>query len=226
VTARWLRQRLPGGATVLVVGEAGLLRELDEVGLVPVRAGGGVGHRAGVESLAGVGRRAGVTPGAEAAAGPHQAVVVGMDRGFDFTALAEAQAAVLEGALFVGTNQDPTFPTPAGLLPGAGAVVAAVATAAQREPVFMGKPGLALAEVLADATGIPAAQTLFVGDRMSTDIGMGRRAGMITALVLTGVTSRADLERARAEESADLPDHVLATLADLPALLDSLDRRH
>jgi 4-nitrophenyl phosphatase len=226
VTARWLRQRLPGGATVLVVGEAGLLRELDEVGLVPVRAGGGVGHRAGVESLAGVGRRAGVTPGAEATAGPHQAVVVGMDRGFDFTALAEAQAAVLEGALFVGTNQDPTFPTPAGLLPGAGAVVAAVATAAQREPVFMGKPGLALAEVLADATGIPAAQTLFVGDRMSTDIGMGRRAGMITALVLTGVTSRADLERARAEKSADLPDHVLATLADLPALLDSLDRRH
>jgi ribonucleotide monophosphatase NagD (HAD superfamily) len=57
---------------------------------------------------------------------------------------------------------------------------------------------------------------------MSTDIGMGRRAGMITALVLTGVTSRADLERARAEGSPDLPHHVLATLADLPPLLDAL----
>ncbi len=57
---------------------------------------------------------------------------------------------------------------------------------------------------------------------MSTDIGMGRRAGMMTALVLTGVTSPADLERARAEGSADLPDHVLVTLADLPALLEAL----
>ncbi len=57
---------------------------------------------------------------------------------------------------------------------------------------------------------------------MSTDIGMGRQAGMVTVLVLTGVTSPADLERARAEGGPDLPDHVLDTLADLPALLDSL----
>jgi 4-nitrophenyl phosphatase len=145
-----------------------------------------------------------------------------MDRSFSFTALAQAQAAILAGALFVGTNPDPTFPTPTGLLPGAGSVVAAVATAAERQPVFMGKPGLALAEVLAEVTGIPAAQTLFIGDRISTDIGMGRKAGMITALVLTGVSGPQDLERARAEGSAELPDHVLATLADLPALLDAL----
>jgi glycerol-1-phosphatase len=198
VTARWLGQRLPKGAPVLVVGEAGLLRELTEAGLTPVRAA------------------------ASAGAAPFQAVVVGMDRGFTFASLAQAQAAILAGALFVGTNPDATFPTPSGLLPGAGSVVAAVATAAQREPVFMGKPGLGLAEVLAAVTGVPAAQTLFVGDRMSTDIGMGRRAGMITALVLTGVTSPADLERARAAGSADLPDHVLVTLADLPVLLGTL----
>jgi 4-nitrophenyl phosphatase len=202
VTARWLRQRLPEGATVLVVGEAGLLRELAEAGLAPVHA---------CDEPAGA-------PGP-----PFPAVVVGMDRGFTFDALARAQAAVLAGALFVGTNPDPTYPTPTGLVPGAGAVVAAVATAAQQQPVFMGKPGLGLAEVLADVTGIRAAQTLFIGDRLSTDIGMGRRAGMITALVLTGVTSRADLDRARAEGSTDLPDHVLDTLAGLPALLDSLE---
>lgn len=86
----------------------------------------------------------------------------------------------------------------------------------------MGKPGLALAEALADLTGVPAAQTLFVGDRLSTDIRMGRRAGMVTALVLTGVTSAADLERATAAGEADLPDHVLPDLGGLPALLDSL----
>ncbi len=206
VTGRWLRQRLPEGAPVLVVGEAGLMRELSDVGLAPVHAAApnAAGRPAPAPTI------------------PFQAVVVGMDRNFTFTALAEAQAAILAGALFVGTNPDATFPTPSGLLPGAGSVVAAVATAAEKEPVFMGKPGLGLAEVLAAVTGVPAAQTLFIGDRMSTDIGMGRRAGMITALVLTGVTSSADLEHARAKRSADLPDHVLVTLAGLPALLEEL----
>jgi phosphoglycolate/pyridoxal phosphate phosphatase family enzyme len=206
VTGRWLRQRLPEAAAVLVVGEAGLMRELSEAGLAPVHA---------------------TAPNATGGSAPDpitrfQAVVVGMDRGFNYSALAQAQAAVLAGALFVGTNPDATFPTPRGLLPGAGSVVAAVAAAAQKEPVFMGKPGLGLSEVLAAVTGVPAAETLFIGDRLSTDIGMGRRAGMITALVLTGVTSSADLEHARAGGSADLPDHVLVTLAGLPALLEAL----
>ncbi len=197
VTGRWLRGRLPKGAPVLVVGEAGLMRELAEAGLAPTHTGAGGG-----------------TPAA---------VVVGMDRGFSYRALAEAQAAVLAGALFVATNQDATFPTATGLLPGAGSIVAAVATAAGREPLVMGKPGLALAETLAGVTGVPPAQTLFVGDRLSTDIAMGRQAGMATVLVLTGVTSAADLERARAGgEGVVLPDHVLGSLAELPGLLDAL----
>ena len=150
------------------------------------------------------------------------AVVVGMDRSLSFRTLAEAQAAVRGGALFVATNPDPTFPTPDGLLPGAGALVAAVATAAETEPVFMGKPGQALAEILAEVTGIPPQETLFVGDRLSTDIAMGLQAGMVTVLVLTGVTCEADLECARTEAGSALPDHVLADLRELPALLDSL----
>ncbi len=145
-----------------------------------------------------------------------------MDRSFTFKMLAQAQAAILAGALFVGTNPDRTFPTPAGLLPGAGAVIAAVATAAQKEPFYMGKPGLGLAEILAAVSGIPAGQTLFIGDRMSTDIGMGIRAGMVTALVLTGVTSPEEFERIRSIGGPDMPDHVLRTLADLPSLLDKL----
>ena len=86
----------------------------------------------------------------------------------------------------------------------------------------MGKPGLALAEALADVTGVSPAETLFVGDRLSTDIAMGAAAGMVTALVLTGVTSRDDLVRAEAEGETALPDHVLAGLEELPGLLDSL----
>jgi len=223
VTGQWLRQRLPAGALVLVVGEAGLMRELTEAGLVPVRAGEPGAPPAAPPAAAKTAPGA-LAPSLPAAppATPYQAVVVGMDRNFTFRALAQAQAAILAGALFVATNPDPTFPTPNGLLPGAGSVVAAVATASQREPVYMGKPGLGLAEILAKVTGVPAGQTLFIGDRMSTDIGMGIRAGMVTALVLTGITSPAELAKLQASGGPNLPDHVLNTLADLPPLLDSL----
>lgn len=86
----------------------------------------------------------------------------------------------------------------------------------------MGKPGPALAETLAAVAGVPSGQTLFVGDRMSTDIAMGREAGMTTVLVLTGVTSAADLELYRSEGRGPLPDHVLTDLGGLPDLLTSL----
>jgi 4-nitrophenyl phosphatase len=207
VTGRWLRERLSEGTPVLVVGEGGLMRELAEAGLAPLYAGECV-------PCAGAPIRGGAHPTA--------AVVVGMDRAFSYDVLAVAQAAIMGGALFVATNEDPTFPTPQGIVPGAGAIVAAVATAAQKEPVLMGKPGLALAEALAAVTGIATSRTLFVGDRLSTDIAMGHRAGMVTALVLTGVTSEADLQRAEAAAARPLPDHVLADMSELPALLDRL----
>ena len=137
VTGRWLRERLPEGAPVLVVGEEGLLRELREAGL-DAYARRASARRPRSRGRRGRGRRA---------AAP-AAVVVGMDRSFTYETLAAAQAAIMGGALFVATNRDATFPTPDGLVPGAGAIVAAVATAAEREPVLVGKPGLALAEVL------------------------------------------------------------------------------
>lgn len=199
VTGRWLRDRLPPGSPVLVIGEAGLLRELRDVGLVPCYAG---------------------EKRCEAPGTVPMAVVVGMDRHFSYQALAAAQQAVLGGALFVATNRDATFPTPDGLAPGAGSLVAAVAVATEQEPLVMGKPGPAPAETLAALTGTSPAETLFVGDRLSTDIAMGREAGMVTVLVLTGVTSETDLERARASGAGALPDHVLSGLADLPRLLD------
>ena len=98
-----------------------------------------------------------------------------MDRSFSYETLAAAQKAIMSGALFVATNRDATFPTPDGLTPGSGAIVAAVATAAEPEPVLMGKPGLALAETLAAVTGVRRLETLFVGDSLSTDIAMGQR---------------------------------------------------
>jgi 4-nitrophenyl phosphatase len=192
----------------MVMGEEGLLRELREAGLAAYH----VSETTPAES----------TPTAGSGAPAPAAVVVGMDRSVSYATLATAQAAVMGGALFVATNRDPTFPTPNGLMPGAGAIVAALATAAGAEPVLMGKPGPVLAETLAAVTGVPPARTLLVGDRLSTDIAMGGSAGMLTALVLTGVTSQEDLELTRTRGDSALPDHVLADLRELPGLLDLL----
>ena len=194
VTGRWLRARLPEGAPVMVVGEERLLEELREAGFDVFHAGDAE---------------------ADNAAKVVKAVVVGMDRAFSFATLAAAQKAIMEGALFVATNRDATFPTPDGLVPGSGAIVAAVATAAQTEPVLIGKPSQALAEALAEASGVPASDTVFVGDRVSTDIVMGHEAGMVTVLVLTGVSRAGDSRNA-------LADYVIKDLTELPGVLDRL----
>jgi glycerol 3-phosphatase-2 len=199
VAGWWLRGRLSQGARVMAVGEAGLLRELGEAGMDAFYAGD-----------------------ADLSTPPPAAVVVGMDRHFSYEVLANAMWGISGGALFVATNRDATFPTPARLVPGAGAVVAAVATAVRKEPVLMGKPEPALAQTLASITGVAAGQTLFVGDRLETDIAMAGRAGMISAMVLTGISTEADVEEARARGGVPLPDYVLPDLRDLPGLLDSL----
>jgi 4-nitrophenyl phosphatase len=213
-TGRWLRARLPEGAPVMVVGEDGLVQELYEAGLAAHYAEGptAAGHLPSAEPApdTSVAR-------AEETVAP-AAVVVGMDRCFSFAALAAAQRAIMGGAVFVATNRDATFPTPDGLVPGSGSIVAAVATAAQREPILMGKPSQLLAEVLAESSGVSASETLFIGDRVSTDIAMGHAAGMLTALVLTGVTRPDEARNA-------LADFVIPDLTGLRGVLDSLESK-
>ena len=206
VCGAWLQDRIPKGSLVLVVGEGGLIRELQEAGFEATHV-----SKDSTSSSSAAGR-----------AGEAAAVVVGIDRDFDFKTLAAAQTAIMAGALYLATNTDATFPTPDGLAPGAGSLVAAVSTAAEREPVVVGKPSLTLADTLAAVTGVPAAETLFVGDRLSTDIAMAKAAGMIAALTMTGVTTDEDLWRAEITGEWVLPDHVLDSLADLPGLLDEL----
>jgi len=118
--------------------------------------------------------------------GPADAVVVGWTRRFDFDLLATAATAVRMGARFVGTNEDPTHPTPTRLLPGSGAILAAVATAAQATPEVAGKPHEPFVALL--RARAPDA-SLGVGDRPSTDGALARKLGVPFALVRTGVTS-------------------------------------
>ena len=120
------------------------------------------------------------------AEGPADAVVVGWTRRFDFDLLTTAATAVRLGARFIGTNEDPTHPTPRRLLPGSGAILAAVATAAQATPEVAGKPHSPLVALL--QARAPDA-VLVVGDRPSTDGALARRLGLPFALVRTGVTS-------------------------------------
>ncbi len=110
----------------------------------------------------------------------------GWTRRFDFDLLASAATTVRLGARLVGTNEDPTHPTPDRLLPGSGALLAAVATAAQRTPEVAGKPHDPFVALL--RAKAPDAVRM-VGDRPSTDGVLARRLGLPFALVRTGVTS-------------------------------------
>lgn len=106
-------------------------------------------------------------------------VVVGRYDGFDYEALGRAARAIRDGARFVATNGDPTFPRPDGLAPGAGALVAAVAVAAGVEPEVAGKPHAAMAGVVHSALAATrgANHWVMVGDRMSTDGAFAQRLG-------------------------------------------------
>ncbi|MCB0825815.1 MAG: HAD-IIA family hydrolase [Armatimonadetes bacterium] len=118
-----------------------------------------------------------------------EAVVVGICRTFSYELLAEAQAHILNGAKFIATNQDPTFPMEGGALkPGAGSIVAAILTATSVEPTVIGKPN---PQMILDALfdlGLERREMLVVGDREDTDIAAGLAAGCPTWMVLTGVT--------------------------------------
>ena len=118
---------------------------------------------------------------------PAAAVVVGFHRDFDFEALDRTSQAIRDGARFVATNLDATYPIAGGLLPGAGAIVAAIATAAGATPEVAGKPSPAMAELVRHRLG---RQGMVVGDRPSTDGALADELGWPFALVLSGVTGR------------------------------------
>ncbi|MCB1005287.1 MAG: HAD-IIA family hydrolase [Acidimicrobiales bacterium] len=122
--------------------------------------------------------------------GDADAVLVGFHRDFDYDELDRASRAVRRGARLVGTNDDATYPTPAGLLPGGGAILAAVATASGTAPVVAGKPYPPMAEHVRALVG---GHGVAVGDRPDTDGRFARALGFEWLLVLSGVTGRDDL---------------------------------
>jgi 4-nitrophenyl phosphatase len=192
-TGLYLRAHGAEGHRVFIIGEHGLAEEMTLAGLTVLP----------LESE----QRA-------------EYVVVGLDRFLTFAKLQRAFEEVRAGATFIATNKDPTYPMEEGReIPGGGSMVAALEYAVGITPVAIGKPEpYTLKEILRLANGRPE-ETVMVGDRLDTDIRVGRRVGLTTVLPLTGVTSRADLDRAAPEER---PDFVIESLEELPGVLAKL----
>ncbi len=184
-TAAFLQQRLPPGTGVLVVGENGVRTAVAAAGFILQDHADGVG-----------------------------AVVVGLDRSATYASLTEAAFAIRQGALFIGTNPDPTFPTERGLAPGAGALLALLEAASGATPIIIGKPEPHLFRCALERMGVDAGDTIVIGDRLETDILGGQRAGLRTLLVLTGVTTPLAL--------AESPIRPTWAFADLPQVTHAL----
>jgi glycerol 3-phosphatase-2 len=153
-----------GTATALIVGEEGLRRALAAEGIASVP----VDDRP-------------------------DAVVVGWDRSVTYGSLRDASIAIQRGAAFFASNDDPSYPAPDGVTwPGAGAIVAALLVASGVRPEVFGKPNPPILHAaLARAGG---GRPLVIGDRVSTDIEGAHRVGWDSALILTGISTREELE--------------------------------
>jgi phosphoglycolate/pyridoxal phosphate phosphatase family enzyme len=199
-TIEHLCRRAPDVRTVLAIGADGMDAELRDAGLDVTMAKAARAREPG---------------------GPlersYDAVIVGLDAALDYARLSSAMAAVAGGARLIATNADTRYPTPAGFLPGAGSIVAAIATATGVAPEVIGKPAPAMFTTTLEAAGVRAADTVVVGDNPDADVAGAHRAGCAAILVLTGVADAASvalLDGERAPDAvADGPDEVRALLA-------------
>lgn len=122
------------------------------------------------------------------------AVIASMDRGISFEKLKRATLLIRSGVPFYATNPDRTYPTPEGLIPGAGSLIGSLEISTDVKPIIAGKPNPTLYEFALERLGTLPSQTLVVGDRLETDILGGQNLGCPTALVLSGIATRAEAE--------------------------------
>ena len=180
-TVGYLAERSEPGTPVYFIGEDGLRKSLAEGGFRLVNAGE-----------------------------QPQYVVASWDRHLTFEKLAQATLFIRAGASFIATNPDRTWPSERGLVPGAGAILAALEAATDVEPTVVGKPSPLMLQVAMRRIGAQNNTTAMLGDRLETDILGGRNAGLTTILVLSGVAQPDDLA-----SSSVQPDLVFDDIAAL-----------
>ncbi|KXG44695.1 TIGR01457 family HAD-type hydrolase [Tepidibacillus decaturensis] len=161
------------GKNVYMIGESGLEAALEEVG---IQISEGINE--GKEQI--------------------DAVIQGIDRAFNYQKLTKAVQLIHQGARFIITNPDHLLPSDKRPQPGAGSIAAAIQAASKKEPVVIGKPSpiimeYAITKLMSQAPSLSRANIWVVGDNLHTDIQAGIKAGLSTALVLTGITKADDL---------------------------------
>lgn len=192
--AHYLADRLAPASRVLVLGTTGLYEALGERGLIPVSS----------------------------ADDEPRAVVQGYSPDIDWRMLAEGAVAIRRGVPWIATNLDATVPSPRGPLPGNGSLVAALRHATGRIPISTGKPDPTMHRETVERSG--AKRPIVVGDRLDTDIEGANAVGCSSLLVLSGVTSAADLIAAAPNAR---PTYIAADLSGLlgthPELVERAD---
>ncbi len=193
-TAAYLRQEYgngaAGGTAVYVVGDKGLHDAMTAQGFTII------------------------TP-EQAKAGAQAAVVVaGFSRTATYEIMAMGAHLINQGARFIGTNPDPSFPSEIGPLPGAGALLAFIETGTGVKPTIIGKPGPIMFQQAMRRMGGTPENTAMVGDRLSTDILGAKNAGLQTILVLSGISTRDDVAAQGIE-----PDFIFADIGEITAVL-------
>ena len=153
------------------------------------------------------------------AAGRPGAVVVGLDPNLTYLRVAAAADCIRGGAIFLATNRDPVYPVESGLRPGAGSVVAAIEAATARTPTVIGKPGPLLLEEAASTVGRSAREAVVIGDGIGTDLAAARAVGARSILMLTGVSTAADVAALSPDHA---PDAVAEDARELAAALARL----
>ncbi len=179
-TAEYLSQVAPPGAQILPIGLDGVRAALQDRGFVLVNDR------------------------------PADYVVVGIDWTATYDTLKRASLAIRDGARFIGTNGDKTFPSPEGIIPGNGSLLAFLEAATDVKPTIIGKPEIGIFTQTVHSMGTHPTATAMVGDRLDTDIEGAARAGLRSIFLLSGVHNRDDL--AKSGLTADLVFDDIAAL--------------
>lgn len=206
-TALHIAHHEPAIRRVLVLGAGGLERELRDVGLEVVTSG----HAATRMAQEGI--------DGWAAAGAPDAVVTGLDPNLTYLRLAAAADCIRAGARFIATNRDPVYPTERGLQPGAGTIAAAVEAATGVTPLSIGKPAPHLLELAAEAVGREAGDAIMIGDGIGTDLAAAQAVGARCVFMLTGITSREQIDALPVDQQ---PTALAADAEELAAALDRM----
>jgi HAD superfamily hydrolase (TIGR01450 family) len=177
---------------------------------------GGSVYVLGMPSVVEMARRVGLAPVSDEPDGPiPDAILVGLDRGLTYARLRRALRALVGGAAFFAANRDHLLPMEDGVDPGTGSIVAALEYSTGKRATSIGKPEPGIALEAMRLLSVSPEETLMVGDALALDIVAGHRAGATTALMLTGLSSRAQADAAEGERR---PDYVFD---DMMALLDA-----